>query len=419
MLAVPLRKRREMSIMAYVRPSVLHYRTAQVASWFVSKVLFRRKFIRNEIKGKKGPFVVIANHQTMLDFVNLIGATAKPMSFVISNSFYSALPLKGFMNKMGVIPKQQFQTTVKDMKRIKGVIDAGHPLVIYPAGLMCEDGLSTPIPGATYKFLKWLGTDVYVARATGSYFVMPKWTGSIRPGKTYMDIYKLFDKDELANMDIEQIRRKTDDALLFDAYREQEQTKVAYKGNDKVQGLENVLYMCPHCKTEFSMTVKDESTLCCSECGYEQTGDIYGFLHNEKHFGPELRYVSDWSKLIFEQLKQKIEQGTEGVLSAETTICMIDPQKDKFAEAGRGTVTLTKEGFTVDGVLNGESVSLQFPIAGIPTLPFSPGKHFEIQDGKTIYRCVPNEGRLVMKFINMIKIFYQLSDTKTKVKSAK
>lgn len=403
--------------MAYVRPSVLHYRTAQAVSWVVSKCLFKRKFLRNEIKGKKDPFVVIANHQTMLDFVNLIGATAKPMSFVISNSFYSALPLKGFMDKMGVIPKQQFQTTVKDMKRIKGVIEAGEPLVIYPAGLMCEDGLSTPIPGATYKFLKWLDADVYVARATGSYFVMPKWTDGMRPGRTYMDIYKLFDKNELASMDVEEVRRRTDDALLFDAYREQEQTKVAYKGNDSVQGLENVLYMCPHCKTEFSVSVKDKHTLCCSQCSYEQTSDVYGFLHNEKALGPELRYVSDWSKLIFEQLKEKIEQGVENVLSAETSIHMIDPRKDKFMEVGRGTVTLCEEGFTLEGTLNGEPVSLQFPVAGMPTLPFSPGRHFEIQDGKTIYRCVLNDGKLVMKFINMIKIFYQLNDTKAKVKA--
>ena len=77
---------------------------------------------------------------------------------------------------MGVIPKQQFQTTVTDMKNMKAVVEAGQPLVIYPAGLMCEDGLSTPVPKATYKFLKWMNVDVYMARTEGSYFVMPKWS---------------------------------------------------------------------------------------------------------------------------------------------------------------------------------------------------------------------------------------------------
>jgi hypothetical protein len=50
------------------------------------------------------------------------------------------------------------------MKKMKAVVEAGQPLAIYPAGLMCEDGLSTPIPKATYKFLKWMNVDVYMAR---------------------------------------------------------------------------------------------------------------------------------------------------------------------------------------------------------------------------------------------------------------
>ena len=180
--------------MSYRKPNIFCYRIAQCASWFVSTFIFRRKLQRNEIKGKKGPFVVIANHEAALDFVNLIGITSTPMSFVISNSFYNSLPITGFFDQLGVIPKQQFQTTVRDMKTMKEVIDNGSPLVIYPAGLMCEDGLSTPIPAATYKFLQWLGVDVYVARTTGTYFSMPKWAKGLRVGRTYLDVYRLFSK---------------------------------------------------------------------------------------------------------------------------------------------------------------------------------------------------------------------------------
>lgn len=396
--------------MEYMRPKKLYYRIAQAASWIVSKAVFRRKFLRNEIRGKKGPFVVIANHQTALDFVNLIGATRQPMAFVISNSFYSSLPIKGFMDKMGVIPKQQFQTTVKDMKRIKAVIDNGDPLVIYPAGLMCEDGLSTPIPGATYKFLKWLGADVYVAKAVGTYFVMPKWTGGMRPGRTTMDIYKLFSAEELAQTDVQTVKEKTEEALLFDAYREQEQMQVAYKKNDDLNGLENVLYMCPHCKKEFTISVRDKNTLCCSACGYEQISDKYGFLHNEKGIGPELRYVSDWSKLILDAQKVKILSGAEIKLSSGMKIHMIDGKKNKFIEVGSGTLTLTESAFLIDGTINDEPVQMEVSIAGLPTLPFSPGKRLEIQVGKTIYRCVLDDGKLTMKFINMLKNYYQIND---------
>ena len=295
------------------------------------------------------------------------------------------------------------------MKKIKAVIDAGEPIVIYPAGLMCEDGLSTPIPAATCKLLKWLGVDVYMAKVSGTYFAMPKWSTGFRPGKTTMNVYKLFSKEEIADMDTEEIKVKTEQALLFDAYREQEELLVKYKNGDNVKGLENVLYVCPHCQKEFSIDVKDDGrTLYCKDCGYSQTSDEYGFLYKNGDIGEEIRYVSDWSKLIYNRFKEKLSKGEETVISTKTDIHMVDPDKNKYVKVGQGTLTLDPEKFLIEGELNGEEVSLSIPISKFPTLPFSPGKHLEIQEGQKIYRCVLEDGKLVMKFINMVKIFFEL-----------
>ncbi len=393
----------------YRKPNLFLYRLTQFLSGIVSKVIFKRKTLRNEIKGKKGPFIVIANHEAALDFVNLIGATSRPMTFVISNSFYSTLPVKGIMNKIGVIPKQQFQTTVADLKQMKSVLDEGQPLVIYPAGLMCEDGLSTPIPVATYKFLRMMKADIYVARTSGTYFVTPKWGKGLRSGRTYMDIYKLFSKEDLKDLDLETIQKKTDEALLFDAYRDQEHYLVKYKNNDNIQGLENVLYICPHCSAEFSMEIKGNNTIYCTKCGYEQVSDEYAFFHNQKGLGEEFRYASDWSKKIHEKVKENILEGKETTLSAKTHIHMIDSAKNKFVEVGSGTVSITPEHFILDGQIHGADTELKVPIISIPTLPFKPGRHFEIQNGNDIYRCVLEDGKLAMKFIHMLKSFYEIN----------
>ena len=394
--------------MHYTKPNILHYRIAQAASLLVSAVIFRKKQLRNEIKGVHGPFVVIANHGAALDFVNLIGAASRPMSFVISNSFYSTLPIKGFLDKMGVLPKQQFQTTADDLKRMKAVIQNGQPLVIYPAGLMCEDGLSTPIPVATYKFLKWLDADVYVARSQGSYFVMPKWSKGMRRGKTTMDIYRLFTREELAAASLETVKEKTDEAIVFDSYREQEQLQIPYRKGDDLSGLEHVLYQCPHCGEEYAMAAEG-SRLYCRSCGTAHTADTMGFLHKAEGPGEEIRYVSDWSHRIFDTLKAQYRQGTAAPMTAETSIHMVDPEKNKFLEAGSGTVTLDGDKFLLEGTLKGEPFCLSVSVAGVPTLPFSPGKYFELQHGKTIYRCVLKDGRPVMKFINTVKLQFQLS----------
>ena len=392
--------------MDYKKPNIFAYRFTQFLAWFAAKFLFRRKFLRNELRGKKGPCVVIANHQCALDFINLIGATRTPMSFVISNSFYSTLPIQGILKSIGAIPKQQFQTAVTDIRRMKATVDNGGILALYPAGLMCEDGISTPIPVATYRFLQFLRADVYVAKTVGSYFVSPKWSKKKRPGRTYIDIYRLATAEELSKMNPDSFKSLAEEALLFDAYREQDEYRIKYKSPD-IEGIENVLYMCPHCKKEFSMRVKDGYTLYCDECGYELVSDKYSMLHNEKGIGKEIRYVSDFSREIYQSLKKEIEAGKALPLTASAKIQTIDYKNKKFVDSGDGILTVTNEKIILKGKVGSESLDISMPANAYPSLPFSPGKHLELQEGDNIYRLVLDDGKLVMKFINVIKIFYE------------
>ena len=235
------------------------YRLLRFIAGIYTNLKFKKKVLRNEIRKKKGPFVVIANHQCALDFMYMLALKTKtPVSLVISDAFYRTTPLKKYMDKVGVIAKQQFQTSTSDIKKMKKVIDDNGALVFYPAGLMCEDGVSTPIPESTYKFLKWLKADIYVAKVSGSYFVKPKWSKKMRPGRTYLDVYKLYDKETLAVEPLESVKENVVKTLSFDAYKEQETLKVKYKGGENIEGLENVLYACPHCKSEFAVKVKGE-----------------------------------------------------------------------------------------------------------------------------------------------------------------
>lgn len=391
----------------YVKPNMFIYRLTQGVSALAQRLIFRRKFMRNELKGKKGPIVVIANHQAALDFINLIGATREPMSFVISSSFYRTLPIKGLMDKIGVIPKQQFQTSLKDIHAMKAVIDEKQILVIYPAGLMCEDGLSTPLPKATCRFLQWLHADVYMAKTYGTYFCTPKWSKKRRRGRTYLDIYKLFSADDLTALPPDELHAQMNEALLFDAYREQEELKIPYKHGDNVEGLENVLYVCPNCGREFTMTASG-STISCTACGFAEQSDEYGFLHKKSDTGAEVRYVSDWSRMIYDDLKARIEGGENITLTSAAKFMTVDGKKNKFVEAGEGTLTYREGHLYLTGKLGDEDLELDVNASCFASLPFKPGKQIEVQHGDDIYRCVLEDGKLAMKFINLIKINHEL-----------
>lgn len=393
--------------MRYHKPNAFVYGVARVVGWLVAKLLFHLQIGRNDIKNKEGAYLVIANHQCALDFANLICATKRPMTFVLSKSFFNTLPITGILKKLGVIPKQQFQTTVSDMKNMKAVVEAGQPLAIYPAGLMCEDGLSTPVPKATYKFLKWMNVDVYMARTEGTYFVMPKWSKKLRPGKTTLDITLLFTKEELASLSLEEIKTRTEAVLLYDAYREQERNPRRYANCNDIRGLENVLYLCPNCGKEHTMTVTEKSVITCTACGFSQKMDAYGFFHcadAEK----EIRYVSDWSRMIYRDMEKQLEADHTMELSAEVFFRVVDTHRHKMVDAGEGTILLKRGSITLSGNIRGQETVLEVPIQGIPALPFSPGKHLEVQHGEDIYRCVFKDGKPVMKFINLLKNLYEL-----------
>ena len=394
------------------KQNIFLYRVVQFLSWFVAIFAFKRRFLRNEIKGKKGPFVIIANHEAALDFVNLIGATRTPLSFVISNSFYNTLPFKSVVSRLGMIPKQQFQTSLRDLGAMRSTIKEGRILVIYPAGLMCEDGHSTPIPAATYEFLKWLNTDVYVAKTIGTYFSMPKWAKGIRVGRTFIDIYKLFDRDDLHDMPLDEVKAKTSEALDFDAYLEQENLKIKYRKNDNIKGLENVLYVCPNCMGEFTMRTKKKKTIYCVQCGFEETSDKYAFLHNKKGVGEEVRHVSVWSRMIYNSLKEKVEDGKIKKITTMARVQTIDPKKHKYLDAGKARITLTPDTLSINGVINGEEIDLSMPTISFPSLPFKPGRNFEIQHGDISYRCFPQKPLVVMKWVNLVKIFYEIQTAK-------
>jgi len=388
------------------KPSCATYALAQTIAFFISTFVFRRKVLRNELRGVRGAYIIIANHECKLDFVNLIGLTRRPMNIVVSSSFYQTLSFRRLVDKMGLISKQQFQSTPSDLKAMRDVILAGRPLVLYPAGLMSEDGLSTPIPEGTSRFLKWLDADVYAARTAGTYFVMPKWSKRLRPGRTTMDAYKLISREELAQLDESAICQRVENALLFDAYAEQEALNISYRGGEDVEGLENVLYLCPRCRSEFSIHVKEKSRLVCSECGYALESDDRGMFRGEAGQQPLLRHASQWSRLIDSLLREQLAKHPDAELASAVHIQMIDEKAHRFVDVGDGRVTLSRSEIRLCGTIAEKEVAYTFSVSVFPTLPFAPGQYLELQKGKDIFRCYPTDGQIVMKFIRMLKIFH-------------
>lgn len=383
----------------YKKNNPLVFGFVKLVSKFLCKFVYNVKVVRNELKGSSGRRVLIANHESAMDFYPAFLVLPWQSHMVVSNSIMKSMKICSLMEKCGAIGKNQFQTSISDMRRMKSVIDHGELLLLYPAGLMPAGGASTPIPVATAEVLKWFGADIYVAKVSGTYMTKPKWSKVKRRGKITLDVYKLMSHEDYAELSECEAQRLIEEHLGFDAYRNSEKNKVYFKNGDNVEGLENVLYKCPKCKKEYCMSVKNKNTLVCSRCGYEAVSDNYGLLRCTDGSEAIYKYPSDWYKFIEESVLDEVKANRDFYMQTQADIYKINEKKHEYERAGEGSVGFNFDNFIIDGEIYGKEFHKEIHTASFPMLPFQPGERFEIQHGEDIFRIVPKDGRIVMKWI--------------------
>lgn len=396
----------------FKKPNWFLYSIFRFVSKISGKFKFNLKIEKNEIKKVKGPYILLCNHESVIDFLNIACCTRRRFTIVISNSFYQSLKINPLIKAIGVIPKQQFQTNPLDIKKMKNVILNNRPLLLYPAGLMTENGITTHIPEATGKVVQWLNADIYIGKTEGSYFTKPKWSNNFRKGKITLNIYKLLSKEEAASYNVDDLQKLLKEHLYYNAYANQEKNMVAYKNGNCIEGLENVLYWCPKCKSEFKIKNKSYDTMVCECCGNEVYMDNFGFLNPKTEEDVYYKHVSDWYDELYKQLYNEIINNDNYCLESKALFQVLDYKKHQFVDANEGIIKLNRKQFTMQGIFEDKEYTHFVPIKSFPMLPFNPGKYFEVQDGDKIYRCYLENGKEVSKWINVLKIFYELNTNK-------
>lgn len=402
----------------YQKPNPLYYGILRAVSKLACRLYYPTEVLQNDLKGKSGRCVILANHESDIDFLTAFATLPKNTHVVASNSIMRSMPIYPLALKCGIIPKNQFQTNASHMRKMKAVLEHDEPLLLYPAGLMTESGVSTPIPKATGKVIKWFHSDVYIAKVSGTYLTKPKWGKVRRKGKITMRIYQLVTKEQLASLSVAEADTLIEQHLSFDAYRENEQKNLAFVNGDNVEGLEYVLYQCPACGAEYTVQAENGTRLNCSACGYSVTADRYGLFHAENGSKTIFRYPSDWHAYIERNVFERISAEPDFRMQTAGELFQIDDRKHRYVPVGLVTVTLTLDRFILEGTANDRPFYKEIPTDPFPILPFHPGKQFEIQCGEEIFRIRPDDGRIVMKWIFAIKASYRIKTAQRTERSA-
>ncbi len=341
------------------------------------------------VKDIKGPAVIVATHTSDVDHI-LSALTLYPIrpTYIVSEHFMHNHSTAGLLKLMHVITKKMFTPDVSTIMNIIRAKNENAVIVIFPEGRLSCYGHTVPVADGTAELIKKLGVDLYVWKAQGAYLSFPKWRdkGDDRIGEIRASVKKLLSKDEVSEKGTSEIKKIVDDAIFHDD--ELAMQGIEYKSADIARGVDKILFKCPKCLKEGTITAAEGHIRC--ECGLDATLDNYYRLHNAP-FGR----INEW----FEWQQASIDTETERLESKVRLGCC---KEDGFMDpyAGEGIAYLNKDVFRLSGVMHGEKIDFSVESQKIGAFPITPGDHFDIyHNGNLIYVYPQPDERATVKWV--------------------
>ena len=362
--------------------------------------------LKNNVGKLEKPCIVLCNHGSFYDFVyaGKLLRKEKP-HFVVARMYFHHKWLNRVLRGTGAFPKSMFTADVESSKNCLKVINGGGVLAMMPEARLSTVGTFEDIQDTTFKFIQKMNVAVYTIKINGSYLARPKWANSIRKGsKVEATLDLLFSAGETGKMPIEEIKTKVETALDYNEWQWLDENRdVEYKTKDIAEGLENVLSVCPKCKSKHTL-VADKNKITCENCDLEVSLD-----NRYQMTGCEFANVLDWYNYQKDLIKKEIINDNNYVLEDKVQLKHLSKDGKKITRhAGEGICRLSRDGFTYIGTDDGKNVEKVFTLEQVYRILFGAGEDFEIYDGKELYYFVPENKRSCVMWYMVSEILKEI-----------
>ncbi len=157
----------------------LWYLFWKMVLWAIAKVAFKLRIEGREHEPARGPFIVAANHASIID-PPLVGiALRHQAAYMAKHELFDAPVLGPLLRSIGVFPVRRGEPDRRAIRKSLDVVQSGGILVMFPEGTRSPDGrLQKPEPGAAMIALR-TGAAVLPAAVVNSHRILPK--GARRP----------------------------------------------------------------------------------------------------------------------------------------------------------------------------------------------------------------------------------------------
>lgn len=296
-----------------------------------------------ELLSNKTPCLILMNHSCFLD----LKIAYRYFKKRVFNTVCTSDGLVGkskLMRMIGCLPTNKFVTDVRLVKDVKHALTKNKKSVlIFPEASYSFDGTATPLPESLGKLIKLFEVPVVTLITNGAFLHDPLYNNlQQRKSKVTVNVTYLLTPEKIKELSSEQINALLKGTFSFDGFRYQQQNKIVIDEPFRADGLNRVLYKCPHCMGEH--TVSKGVTWKCKDCGATYTLDEHGYLVSDKAI---FNHVPDWYEWQRQQIRKEIEEGNYN-LSLDVNIGILCNYKAIYM-VGEGKLTHDKFGFTLTG----------------------------------------------------------------------
>ena len=157
----------------------MFYIIAKCICWIIFKLIFRQKVTGQENIPKDGPFIIVANHSSLLDPI-ILGVSIKPKIIFVAAAYLFEIRWLGYLlRKANSIPVQR-ENDIKAIKQSLKILQQGGVLGIFPEGGIDRQKNNLPVrAGAAYLATK-VGVTIVPIKIKGADKVLPRGAKFIR-----------------------------------------------------------------------------------------------------------------------------------------------------------------------------------------------------------------------------------------------
>ena len=373
-----------------LKPSILFRALLKLLSAADLKATnFHCRSIGMERLGADEPCLFLMNHSSFID-LKIASTILYPRPFNIVCTSDGFVGKAWLMRQLGCIPTQKF---VSDLSLVRDMLytvrELRSSVLMYPEASYSFDGTATPLPESIGKCVKMLGVPLVMIRTYGAFARDPLYNGlQLRKVDVSAEMEYLLSPQEIAEASPAEINSLLAERFSFDNFRDQQERQIRITEPFRADGLNRVLYKCPHCGREGAMTGQG-ITLRCSSCGKTYQLTETGFLQAQEG-ETEYPHIPDWYRWERSCVRQELLDGSYR-LDIPVRICMLVDSKSIY-RVGEGRLIHTREGFHLSGC-EGKLDYWQKPISSYSLYSdyfwYELGDMICIGNSKVLYYCFP------------------------------